>query len=368
MSHSKLSLIQFTLLIYKAQIGLNLLWIPRLLLKEADTDGWILLILACIVAILMGGIMIIIMRVHPDLNLYDLLQRYLGKWLGNGVILFWIVYGWSISTVTFLTTLYLINVWILPNTSIYFTAILLLIPIYMVIHHGIPMMARYAEFVFIVLFFVPLLMLFSMRDVEWNQLLPILKQGWEPILSGIQTVIPVFFGFELAFFWYPFLKKKGKAFQGMLVANLLTLFVLLITTLVSFITFSPEEIIQMVWPTVNLLKFIQFPFLERLEVIVLSLYIYVLLATVIPYLYIALVGLKKVREGGSQNEQKISRKWLFFTFGVWLMASIFYYPTLRDLLQVITGLMRLSIFIVPTTIALCLVMLGVRQRKQVKGL
>jgi len=177
---------------------------------------------------------------------------------------------------------------------------------------------------------MPFLILFALQDIEWKNLLPMLKDGWLPILTHLQTVFPFYYGFELAFFWYPYLQEKGKAFRGMVFAHLLTLFILMVVTIISLLEFSPLEIQRLVWPTVSLLTFIQFPFLESFEVIVLSLYIYVLLATVIPYLYIAILGLRRLTKKAPAFAGKVA---LVVILTIWLLISLLKFPTFIDTLQ-----------------------------------
>lgn len=326
-----LSWIQFTLLIYKTQVGVGILSAARILIDGAGTDGWILVIIGCVISILMGGIILAIMRRYPNQTLYDLLEKFLGRWLGKGFIFIWVIYGLLISTYVVMMTIHLIHIWILPDTKVYLLMLLLIIPIYMITSKGIQLIGRYAEFVFLVASFLPFLILFALQDMDWRNFLPILKDGWQPVLRHIHTVMPFYFGIELAFIWYPFLRDQKKAFRGMVIANLLTFFILMIVTIISLLEFSPMEIKRLVWPTVSLLTFIQFPFLESFEVIVLSLYIYVLLATLIPYLYVAIFGVQKLVK---KNSVQIGKWTLVFVLAIWLLLALFQFPSFIKIMQV----------------------------------
>lgn len=343
MGQNRLSWLQFTLLIYKTQIGVRILSASRILINDVETDGWILLMICCGIAILTSIWIYHVMRLHPNETLFDLSERYLGKWLGKGVSLVWIVYGWIVSTYVLFMTIHLINIWILPNTRFYLLMLLLLVPIYMIANRGIQLMGRFAEFVFLSAFFMPVLVLFALQDAEWQNLLPVLKDGWEPIFRHLPIGLPFFAGFELSFFWYPYIKEKEKALRGIILANLLTLYILLVVTIVSFVKFSPLEIKQLVWPTVSLLKFIQFPFLERLEVIVLSIYIYVLLATVIPYLFVALLGIRRLF--GMQKRPRTGKVALILILALWFLIACFAFPTFVDLLHVTPLIEQVGFFI-----------------------
>ena len=55
--------------------------------------------------------------------------------------------------------------------------------------------------------------------------------------------------------------------KGIVLANLITLFVYLQVTFVSFLYFSPDGITKFLWPTLSLVTPFHFSFLERFEII-----------------------------------------------------------------------------------------------------
>lgn len=115
----------------------------------------------------------------------------------------------------------------------------------------------------------------------------------------------------------------------MVVGNSLTFLILLLVTVLSFVNFTKEELIVSLWPTLNLLKLIQFPFLERWEIIFLSFYLYVLLMTVIPYLYHSLFFACHL------FRKKDHRPFLLGVLGFWFLISSMYAPSYHGLDQLI---------------------------------
>ena len=55
--------------------------------------------------------------------------------------------------------------------------------------------------------------------------------------------------------------------KGIVIANMITLFVYLQVTFVSFLYFSPDGITKFLWPTLSLVTPFHFSFLERFEII-----------------------------------------------------------------------------------------------------
>lgn len=69
----------------------------------------------------------------------------------------------------------------------------------MLARQGIRMLGRYAEFVGVSMIIMLPLFLIAMREGHWIHLLPVLKEGWIPVLKGVKTTVLSFLGFELAF-------------------------------------------------------------------------------------------------------------------------------------------------------------------------
>ncbi|MDQ0917392.1 endospore germination permease [Paenibacillus sp. V4I5] len=324
---NQISLKQYILIIYKTQVGIGVLSLPRDLAQTGGTDGWISLLLGWIVSILLSLVIIKIMEKNPEKTLFELLSKYFGKWVGKGLYVLWILYAVFAASVVIFSTIHIIQIWILPEMSNFILMILFIIPIYIVTKHGIRVIGLFAEFVFLISMWMPILLLFALKDTHWPFLLPIGKEGLFPILSTVKSTILSFLGFELAFILYPFLKDKKTATKGIIIANSLSLIIFLMVTIISFVRFSPDEIKDYTYPTLNLLKLIKLPFLERLEIIFLSFYLLMLFMTIVPYLYAAVLGASQLC--GKQDHRPILRIWMC----LWFLSSFFFLPSATQINQ-----------------------------------
>ncbi|MED0738135.1 endospore germination permease [Aneurinibacillus thermoaerophilus] len=281
----EITLLQYILAIHGTQVGTSILTLPAEVAKTAGTDGWISIIIGSILATIVSLCIVHLMANHPGDTMLKLMTRYLGKGLGKAMMVIWMLYSLFAITVILFVTISIIQIWILPNTSSYLIVTLLMINTYMIIRRGVRLIGRYAEFVFFFTLGLPILLIIPLKDSHWVYLLPILKEGWMPILSAVKTTTVAFLGFELAFLFYPYLKNKKAAAKGVVIANVLTLLVYLHITLSCFVYFSPDEITQFLWPTLTLVKPIEFPFLERMEIIFVAFYIFLFSTSSIPYLF-----------------------------------------------------------------------------------
>lgn len=318
---NQISLNQYILIIFETQVGIGVLSLPRDLAKTVGTDGWISIILGWILSMLLSLVVIQIMNKNHGSTVFELLSQYFGKWVGKGVSVLWILYAAYAASVVMFSTVYLVKLWIVPGIGEFIMMLLFIIPIYIITKHGVRVIGLFAEFVLLISIWMPFLLLFALKDTHWLFLLPIGKEGLFPILSTVKSTILSFLGFEMAFILYPFLKDKKSASKGIVIANSLSMIIFVMVTVVSFVRFSPDEINDYVYPTLNLLKLIQLPFLERLEIIFLSVYLFTLFMTIIPYLYGAVLGASQLF--GMEDHRTMLR----VVMCLWFILPFFFLPS-----------------------------------------
>ncbi|MDQ0896502.1 MULTISPECIES: endospore germination permease [unclassified Paenibacillus] len=326
-SFNQISLIQYIFIIFETQVGIGVLSLPRDVANAAGSDGWISIILGAIGTTLLSLVIIRIMEKNPEYTLFELLSKYFGKWVGKALAAAWILLAVYAASTAMFSTIHIIKIWIIQDIRNFILMILFTIPIYMITKQGIRVIGLFAELVFIVTLWMPVLLFLALKDAQWMYLLPVGKSGVLPILSAVKSTIYSLLGFELAFILYPFLKDKKSASKGIVIANLLSMIIYLTTTIICFIRFSPTEVTEVVYPVLNLLKVIQLPFLERLEIICLTFYLFIIFMTIIPYLYAAVLGTSQLI--GKQDHRNALRIILV----LWILLSFFFIPTTFQITQ-----------------------------------
>ncbi|WP_289138393.1 GerAB/ArcD/ProY family transporter [uncultured Brevibacillus sp.] len=96
-------------------------------------------------------------------------------------------------------TVAIVNVWILTQTPGYIVVLLLAVPIYFVVRGGLRIIGRYAELIFYLTLWMPIILMASFKDTHWIHLLPFFKEGLKPIIMATKSTVLSFLGFELAF-------------------------------------------------------------------------------------------------------------------------------------------------------------------------
>ncbi|MCG7407215.1 spore germination protein [Paenibacillus sp. ACRRX] len=282
-----ITFLQFSLLIHSMQVGTGILSLPRQLAEVAGTDGWISIILAWMMNVGFGIVMVLVMRQYPNDTLPDLCMRLFGKVIGRVFILLLVIHFVFFSWSVLVNTMLFIQAWFLPSMSMTMIMALFVVPAYMMARHHILAVARYCEFVFFLSLWMGLVFIIPLREGQLIHMLPLIKEGWQPILNAVNTTTFSFIGFEIIFLTYPFLKRKELAIRGVLLGNTFTLLLYVFSTIGCFVYFSPDEITQYNQPFLSLLKVVEFRFLERFDIIFLAMYLFVVSTAWVPYIYSA---------------------------------------------------------------------------------
>ncbi|MEY2366400.1 endospore germination permease [Lysinibacillus capsici] len=269
-TQQKISLFQFILLI--SGIQLSMVPIPKQLTVSAGTDGWISLIIGYFIAIITGLCAVQIYMKNPTYTLYDFFINYFGKWLGKTGVILWTMYFLYAVILFLFNALFITHIWILPNMSAFWIMILFLIPTYMVVKSGVQVIGQYAVVVLPLGIISLILLAIPLKNGELIYMLPVLKDGWLPIINSIKIAIKAFIGIEITLILLPFLDVKQSAKKGIIIANTFTLIVYIYLFVACSVYFSPDEITKFLWPVLMLVKPIHFVFLERFEIIYLALF------------------------------------------------------------------------------------------------
>ncbi|BAR87703.1 spore germination protein (plasmid) [Bacillus thuringiensis serovar tolworthi] len=292
-----ISLSQFIFIIHGAQVGTGILFLPRTLAEKSGTDGWLVLPLCYLFSTVASIAWIQIARRYSQ----QLLNNKMGGIIKKTIVIIYIVYFSFYAWVVILNGMLYIKGNLLPKTPDYFIIILFLIPTYLVVSEKIYVLGRYSEIVFYLTIWIVLLFLIPLKEGIILNMLPIFKNGIDGILNAFPQAIFPFTGFEIVFCIYPYLMRKQDAIKGIVIANSITLVFYIFMTLSCFIFFSPDEITSYNQPVLSILKIIEVSFLERFDLIIITLYLFVVFTAWIPYIYAGLLCIGNLTNQENNN-------------------------------------------------------------------
>lgn len=241
----RISLHQFMMVSTAVLLGTTYLPIAQIVAGAAGRDGWWSLLPAYSIGIPLGLMILSLMERYPGKNLLQISEQVLGKWLGKGIgILYILISGYFGALLSqqgvdvFKRTI----LPLVPESVFLLTGMLLVL---LLVWTGIEVYGRFSEAVLpVIIFSLIITMLMAIPRFEWEEFFPVLGYGLKPVFWGIVKIAP--FPMEYILFLagvLPFLPsgEKNRLKTGIWRATFLVGILNTLLTLTEIITFGPQE-------------------------------------------------------------------------------------------------------------------------------
>ncbi len=138
--------------------------------------------------LLSTGVAALFVRALPNRSLICGLIDALGPWLGRVFGLWFLVWIYLVSCKTLREGVAFVGITILPQTPLYIIAFVGAIGCSYAVYMGAEVVMRNGEFITpLALIVAPALFALSMQHLDVHQLMPVLADGWQPVLRGAVT-------------------------------------------------------------------------------------------------------------------------------------------------------------------------------------
>jgi spore germination protein KB len=320
----RLSTHQFTILSTAILLGTTFFPAGPTVAGIAGRDGWMAIFPGFSVGVPFALMVLSLMPKYPGMNLIEISEKVLGKWLGKGLGLIYIVVTLYFGAILSGQGVDLFNRTILPLMPRYVFVIGAGILVYFMFLNGIEVLSRFSEIVFpIVTAALILTALLSIPRFEQGELFPILADGIKPILLASIKIVP--WPLELALFLaglLPFLPKKPKEIKqmraGIWRAFLVVIFLNTLIVLIQILTFGPFETKRLTYGLLVLGKMIEVSrALAGVESIFALIWMGALIIKISAFFFAGLWGIKSVL--GFKN-----LKWGFPVLIIYLLIPLMY--------------------------------------------
>lgn len=280
-------------LINSIQIGVGVLSFQSQIVKHAGYDAWISIIIAGI------AVHIIIWMMYQMLNneksdIVSIHKKIFGKWIGSLFSLIFVVYYLFLVIIALRLYVEVIEVWMFPRLNLYLIAIIFATLLFYIVNGGFRVVTGIC-FLGVV---IPLYLIFTLFSplefAHYSNLLPIMNHSLLDILRSSKEMSLSLIGFSTLFFYFPFIKHHEKSQKYAHFGVVFSISLYLLTALVSFVFYSEEQIKSYLWPTLQLWKIIEIPFVERFEYVGISSWALVILPNITLSLWAASRGVKRV--------------------------------------------------------------------------
>lgn len=300
-------------LIHSIQVGIGILGFQRSVSEKSGNDAWI--------AVIIGGLVthIIVFMIYRILenSKGDLIQVHrmlFGKWLGHCLSLLFIFYFLLFSTTILRNYIEVVRVWIFRDMNQWLFSFVFLVLVYYVISGGFRTVVGVAVLGVVIPFYLYILQFAPLKFADFEQLLPVLDHSVSNILLSSKAMTLSLLGFELLLIYYPFIKNPEKSKKWAHLAVAFSTFIYTMFMIFSLVFFSHEQLGKNVWATLSMLKVVQFSFVERIEYIAISSWLFVILPNIC-------IGLWAASRAGKRIFRIKQRHALLLALGIVFLAN-----------------------------------------------
>ncbi|RBW68718.1 spore gernimation protein [Bacillus taeanensis] len=290
--NSKISRRQFTILVSLFVIGDTILYVPSNVATESMEDSWISALISLGVGLLLVSLYSVLGSRFPNITLIEMSEKILGSWFGKIVGILLVSYFFLDSGVILWQVGDFIVAQVLPDTPIQFVLVIFLLVVVIAMRLGIEALSHAAEIFFpvvIVLFFILIFLIFP--QVELKNLQPLLGEGFKPAIRGSLPLIGYYLESVILLMIFPCIQQKikvGRAYRlGMFIGGSLLFIIIFFSIAVLGADFTNRHI----YPSYMLAKKITVGhFLERIEVVMASIWFFTLFIKLSLCFYASLLG------------------------------------------------------------------------------
>lgn len=278
-------------------VDLNFLGVPKVIIERAGRDAWISVLLGSAVTVLAVVLMFRLLRRHPGKTLVEMSEDVLGRFLGGAVGLLYALFWTAVTASIVQMQSYLFTRALLPNTPPLILTLYMLALAFYLARHGVEPLSRLC-LLFLGLFLltlVPLGLLVTAR-AEGARLLPIMEDGWMPVLRGAATAYAASHGTEFLLMMGAFLTTLRGGLKASCVGVALVVVPAMFVTALLVVRFGPQGSAALAWPTLSLVEVAEVPGFTgfRLDPIFLSVWTLFVFASVSFHLYLTGLALQRV--------------------------------------------------------------------------
>jgi spore germination protein (amino acid permease) len=294
---------QLMFFILQAQVGVGILSLPHLVQLTAKGGAWI--------SVLIGGFILqLIIFIHwklcdlfPSDNIYRCLPKIVGKYTGNVLSFFYIVYFLITAGMILIRLLDIIHKWMLQETPKWAVLLLILLVATYLVKENLRIITRFFVITSFIIGVMVILSMIGYIDVDFTYIFPITEAGWINILKAVKNATPSMLGFEIILVLYPLVEGKSSGkLRAVSIANLLTTSFYTFEVFTSLVIFSPAELPLVPEPILYMLKAFSFHIVDRVDLLFLALWFVITFTSLVAYLYASIAGLGEFFHKGQHNK------------------------------------------------------------------
>ncbi|KNF09779.1 spore germination protein A2 [Gottschalkia purinilytica] len=339
---------QNLLLLVNTVIGVGVLNLPSVLAAEVGSSGWISLIIAGIILMILVVIMTKVAARYERKTLVEFGKDLLPTPIANLISFIFFLHILSAGALVLRIFMEVIRVYLLNATPIQVIGITIVIVCAHSVRSGIESMARIFTLVTPVIF-VPVIfvILVVAVDINFSNYFPLFDVSIKDIISSISKILLSISGFEMIYIFTPFIKDDKK---DLLKYNLWAVVIVIAFNLVIYLLtlgkYGKELLESQIWPFMSLMRSVKIPsaFIENIDGIMITIWILIMFTTLSAILFTSSLTISRLFKAKSEKP-----------FVIPIMLLIYFLSTVPQNISEVyeytdlyTGTLdRITIFVIP---------------------
>lgn len=204
-----------------------------------------------------------------------------------------------------------------------------------------------------------LLLYEPMRHIDFLNYAPIFEASLQDIASGTLVSAYSILGFEVLWFFYPFIIDKKNITRYSQLGAFLSGLLLFLALATSIGFFSATQLEENIWPLLQMFKNLSFPLFERFDIIVVGLWLLIILSNVVILGWVITFGLRRIT--------KFKQKHYLYILSSLIFLSTFYFNERQRIVDFTDFSAKLGLFFAFLLPILLLPFAIIRRRKGKKN-
>jgi len=262
---------QLTLLTFTFIIATGTLFVPSMVAKKAGQDGWLSVLIAGIVGVILVFIITALGLRFPEKSLVEYSEIILGKWLGKIIVLIYILFYFHLSSNIIRGVTSTIQGTLLQNSTLETITIIVFLASAYSVKMGLETITR-ANILNLFVTFLAIFTVFILliKDMNIEMLTPVLSRGIVPVLRGSVEPASWFCQVVSIAFIMPFINKPKETRLCAIIGVVWAAVTLSIMAALVVVIFGPQLASVLSFPTLEVVRYINVgQYIQRVEIVFL---------------------------------------------------------------------------------------------------
>ncbi|MDW7652065.1 MAG: endospore germination permease [Bacillota bacterium] len=266
----------------------------RGLVDIAKQDTLLVILLGGSLLLLLTSLLVKLARRFPKENLFQYSKKVWGRPVGLLITLAYLFYFYSFMVLLFQNFTNANRVLFLPRTPVLVPMLLMAVGAVWLASYGFAAIVRFFQLIFPIFALLMLTILFlGIREVSFENYLPLLSNGFLPVLHGAVVYVGIIQGIEIILFLTPFLNDTNKILKPAAWGVIPVIFFMFFASVNAIGILGVANIPEFVYPGIALLSVIELPgfAVERFELLLTLPWLIAIFTTMSVYIYLLAFGI-----------------------------------------------------------------------------